>query len=163
MGGVSPKTRWASLKIRNNKILIHCCILLALFLCKNCTMMHGSTNIKTVYTLYTNFLYNTSVRNLIRMDRIQNTTVDQHEPIKLLKQILMNIPNTRLNHNLFSFRDKTCDKHSVYIRILKRQEHNTASTKHVWCFKVLYFYNHDTNERKKTKKWKWQHTHTLSW
>jgi hypothetical protein len=28
MGGVSPKTRWASLKIRNNKTLIHCCILL---------------------------------------------------------------------------------------------------------------------------------------
>ena len=28
MGGVSPETRWASFKIRNNKILIHCCILL---------------------------------------------------------------------------------------------------------------------------------------
>jgi len=28
MGGVSPKTCRASCKIRNNKILIHCCILL---------------------------------------------------------------------------------------------------------------------------------------
>ena len=28
MGGVSPKTCWASFKIRNNKILIYCCILL---------------------------------------------------------------------------------------------------------------------------------------
>ena len=27
MGGVSPETCWASFKIRNNKILIHCCIL----------------------------------------------------------------------------------------------------------------------------------------
>ena len=31
MGGVSPETRWASFKIRNNKILIHCCILLDFF------------------------------------------------------------------------------------------------------------------------------------
>jgi hypothetical protein len=44
MGGVSPETCWASLKIKNNKILIQCCILLV-FLCKNCTMMHESTNI----------------------------------------------------------------------------------------------------------------------
>jgi hypothetical protein len=28
MGGVSPETCWAPFKIRNNKILIHCCILL---------------------------------------------------------------------------------------------------------------------------------------
>jgi len=28
MGGVSPETCWASFKIRNNKVLIHCCILL---------------------------------------------------------------------------------------------------------------------------------------
>jgi len=28
IGGVSPETCWAPLKIRNNKILIHCCILL---------------------------------------------------------------------------------------------------------------------------------------
>jgi len=28
MGGVSPETCWASFKIRNKKILIHCCILL---------------------------------------------------------------------------------------------------------------------------------------
>ena len=28
MGGVSPETCWASFKIRNNKIVIHCCILL---------------------------------------------------------------------------------------------------------------------------------------
>jgi hypothetical protein len=28
MGGVSPETCWASFKIRNNTILIHCCILL---------------------------------------------------------------------------------------------------------------------------------------
>jgi hypothetical protein len=28
MGDVSPETCWASFKIRNNKILIHCCILL---------------------------------------------------------------------------------------------------------------------------------------
>jgi len=46
MGGVSPETCWASFKIRNNKSLIHCCILLV-FHCTNCTMMHGSTNIKT--------------------------------------------------------------------------------------------------------------------
>ena len=34
MGGVSPETCWASFKIRNNKILIYCCILLGLY-CKN--------------------------------------------------------------------------------------------------------------------------------
>ena len=28
MGGVSPEACWTSFKIRNNKILIHCCILL---------------------------------------------------------------------------------------------------------------------------------------
>ena len=28
VGGVSPETCWASFKIRNNKMLIHCCILL---------------------------------------------------------------------------------------------------------------------------------------
>jgi hypothetical protein len=50
MGGVSPETCWASFKIRNNKILIHCCILLGLF-CKNCTTMHGSTNIKCLVVL----------------------------------------------------------------------------------------------------------------
>jgi len=44
-GGVSPETCWASFKIRNNKILIHCCILLVCH-CRNCTMMHGSTNIR---------------------------------------------------------------------------------------------------------------------
>jgi len=31
MGGVSPETCWASFKTRNNKILIHCCILLGFF------------------------------------------------------------------------------------------------------------------------------------
>ena len=31
MGGVSPETCWASFQIRNNKILIHCCILLGFF------------------------------------------------------------------------------------------------------------------------------------
>jgi len=31
MGGVSPETYWASFKIRNNNILIHCCILLGFF------------------------------------------------------------------------------------------------------------------------------------
>jgi len=32
MGDVSPETCWASFKIRNNKILIHCCILLGFLL-----------------------------------------------------------------------------------------------------------------------------------
>jgi hypothetical protein len=32
MGGVSPETCWASFKIRNNKILMHCCILLVFLL-----------------------------------------------------------------------------------------------------------------------------------
>jgi hypothetical protein len=31
MGGVLPETCWALFKIRNNKILIHCCILLGFF------------------------------------------------------------------------------------------------------------------------------------
>jgi len=31
MGGVSPETCWASFKIRNNKILLHCCIFLGIF------------------------------------------------------------------------------------------------------------------------------------
>jgi len=31
MGGVAPETCWASFKIRNKKILIHCCILLGFF------------------------------------------------------------------------------------------------------------------------------------
>jgi len=44
MGGVSSETCRASFKIKSNKILIKCCILLD-FLCKNCTTMHGSTNI----------------------------------------------------------------------------------------------------------------------
>jgi hypothetical protein len=33
MGGVSPETCWASFKMRNNKTLIHCCILVVFF-CK---------------------------------------------------------------------------------------------------------------------------------
>jgi hypothetical protein len=37
MGGVSPETCWASLKIRNDKILIHCCILLG-FHFKKCVI-----------------------------------------------------------------------------------------------------------------------------
>jgi len=44
MGGVSPKTFWASYKygIINFDTLLH---LVGLF-CMNCSMMHGSTNIK---------------------------------------------------------------------------------------------------------------------
>jgi hypothetical protein len=45
MGGVAPETCWASFNIRNNKSLIHCCILLA-FSVRNYTIMHGSTIIK---------------------------------------------------------------------------------------------------------------------
>jgi len=37
MGGVSPETCWVSLKIRNNKMLIHCCILLG-FHYKKCVI-----------------------------------------------------------------------------------------------------------------------------
>ena len=52
MGGVAPETCWASFKIGNNKILIHCCILLA-FSVRNSTMMHGSTNIMLTFILLT--------------------------------------------------------------------------------------------------------------
>lgn len=82
--------------------------------------------------------------------------MDQHEPIILLKQILMKISNTRLNHNLFSFRDETCDKHSVYNWILKRQ-HNTASTKHVWCFSVIF--SQPSHKWMKTKMKMTTHSH----
>jgi len=47
MGSVSPEMCWASFKIRDNKIwytVASCWI----FYCKNCTMMHRSTNIKFV-------------------------------------------------------------------------------------------------------------------
>ena len=45
MGGVSPETCWASYKygIINFDTLLH---LVGFFLCKNCTVMHGSTNVK---------------------------------------------------------------------------------------------------------------------
>jgi len=49
MGGVSPETRWASCKYRivNFDTLLH----LVGFFCMNCTMLHGSTNIKFEYGL----------------------------------------------------------------------------------------------------------------
>ena len=44
MHGVSPETCWASHKYGIIKILIHCSSCWIFFM--NCTMMHGSTNIK---------------------------------------------------------------------------------------------------------------------
>jgi len=51
MGGVSPETYWASFQIRNNKFwytVASCWV----FHCKNCAMMHGSTNIKCTLVLW---------------------------------------------------------------------------------------------------------------
>jgi hypothetical protein len=46
MGGVSPETRWTPFKIRNNKKNWYTVASCWIFHCKNCTMMHGSTNIE---------------------------------------------------------------------------------------------------------------------
>jgi hypothetical protein len=44
-GGVWPETCWALFKIRNNKI-VYSVAFCWIFYYKNCTMMHGSTNIR---------------------------------------------------------------------------------------------------------------------
>jgi len=46
MGGTTPETRWAVNKRHDNK-LENCCIRLVIYL--NCTMMHGLTNLKSMY------------------------------------------------------------------------------------------------------------------
>ena len=47
MGGETPKTCWAVNKRQDNK-LENCCIWLVIYL--NCTMMHGITNLKPIWT-----------------------------------------------------------------------------------------------------------------
>jgi hypothetical protein len=74
------------------------------------------------FILCTNFLYKTSVRHLIRLDADKKLQWTIMNPIIHLKQILMKIPNTRLHHNLFSFRDETCDKTlSVYLNTKEKE------------------------------------------
>ena len=47
MGRKTPQTYWSVNKIQDNK-LENCCILLVIYL--NCTMMHGLTNLKEVFS-----------------------------------------------------------------------------------------------------------------